>query len=277
MLSMAKVTATDYVIDLGSGDGRLVREAARRYGARGLGVERDPGLVARSLELARQDGVAGKVTFVAQDLFETDIRAASVVTLYLLPEVNAKLRPRLLANLRPGTRVVSHDFDMGDWAPDEVAEVQSSDKFGEGGDSTIYLWIVPADLSGRWKWRLEAAGQSIDYELEVAQRLQKVEGSARVAGSVQKVEQFSLRGDAVSFVLVAEIKGSTVRQHYSGRVRGETLEGSVVLSGVRLQGQADWTAVRSQRSTGSAQRASSAVARRTSTIIFAASTAANAR
>jgi hypothetical protein len=155
--------ADDFLIDLGSGDGRLVREAALRFGARGMGIERDPELIERSTELARRQGVTDKVAFVKQDLFEADIGDASVLTMYLLPAVNMKLRPRLLATLKPGTRIVSHDFDLGDWQADETAEFYSKLKYGEsGGNSKVFLWIVPADVSGRWtgasKW---AASRSI--------------------------------------------------------------------------------------------------------------------
>ena len=248
MLTMAKVSASDYVIDLGSGDGRLVREAARRYGARGLGVDLDPELVARSTELARREGVADKVSFMVQDLFQTEIGDASVVTMYLLPAVNMKLRPRLLTSLKPGTRIVSHDFDLADWQPDETVEMYSAEKYGgTGGNSRLHLWIVPADLSGHWQWRLEVAGQDLDYELRATQQFQKVEATVRVGGQARKLEQLSLRGDAVSFTVVAEIKGSTVRQQFSGRITGDAIQGNVVLSGVRLQGIAEWSAARSER------------------------------
>src|SRR5262245_37733452 len=133
MLVMAKVTKTDYVIDLGSGDGRVVRLAAQKYGARGFGVDLDTELVGRSVSLARRDGVSDRVSFLAQDLFKTDISEATVLTMYLLPAVNMQLRPRLLTELKPGTRVVSHDFDLGDWAADETANVYSKEKYGGTG------------------------------------------------------------------------------------------------------------------------------------------------
>lgn len=248
MLTMANVGMNDYLIDLGSGDGRLVRESARRIGNRGMGVDHDPELIARSTELARRDGVGDKVAFVHQDLFETDIEPASVVTMYLLPAVNLKLRPKLLSVLKPGTRIVSHDFDMGDWAPDESAEMYSKQKYGDaGGTSRIYLWIVPADMAGRWQWRMQIAGQNLDYDLRLVQRYQKLEGLVRVNGEVRKLENVALRGDAISFTVVGEVKGSTVHQAFKGRVNGAVVEGSVVLSGPRMQGVADFSAVRSER------------------------------
>lgn len=248
MLSIAKVGMGDFLIDLGSGDGRLVREAARRIGSRGLGIEHDAELVARSTELARRDGVSGKVGFVQQDLFEADIAEASVVTMYLLPAVNLRLRPRLLTQLRPGTRLVSHDFDMGDWTPDATDELYSKQKYGEaGGTSRIFLWVVPADVAGRWQWRMQFAGQTLDYELRAVQRYQKVETLVRINGEVRKVEGVSLRGDQVAFTVLADVKGSPVRQTFTGRVNGDVIEGSVAYSGARLQGTSEFTATRSER------------------------------
>jgi SAM-dependent methyltransferase len=144
MLKLADVKAGDYVIDLGSGDGRIVIVAAKRFGARGLGVEIVPELVAKSRDNARRAGVADRAEFRVQDLFTTDLSQATVITMYLLPEVNLQLRPRLLA-LKPGTRIVSHDWDMGDWKPDRVVTVDVPDKpIGREKVSRLYLWTVPA-------------------------------------------------------------------------------------------------------------------------------------
>jgi SAM-dependent methyltransferase len=144
MLKLAGVKAGDFVIDLGSGDGRIVIVAARQFGARGLGVEIVPELVEKSRDNARRAGVADRVEFRVQDLFATDLSPATVITMYLLPEVNLQLRPRLLA-LKPGTRIVSHDWDMGDWKPDRVVTVDAPDKpIGREKLSRLYLWTVPA-------------------------------------------------------------------------------------------------------------------------------------
>ena len=143
MLRLAGVTSKDFVIDLGSGDGRIVIAAARVFGARGLGVEIVPELVARSRQAARRAGVADRVEFREQDLFATDLSKATVITMYLLPEVNLQLRPRLLA-LAPGTRIVSHDWDMGDWQPDRTVVVDAPDKpVGREKVSRLHLWTVP--------------------------------------------------------------------------------------------------------------------------------------
>ena len=142
MLELAGVGPSDYVIDLGSGDGRIVIVAARRFGARGLGVEIVPDLVEQSREHARRAGVADRAEFRVQDLFETDLSRATVITMYLLPDVNVRLRPRLQA-LKPGTRIVSHDWDMGDWKPDRVVTVDAPDKpIGREKVSRLYLWTV---------------------------------------------------------------------------------------------------------------------------------------
>jgi SAM-dependent methyltransferase len=138
MLRLGAVTADDVVYDLGSGDGRIVIAAARDRGARGVGFEIDPALVAGASERARRLGLAGRVTFHQGDLFEADLREATVVTLYLSPDLNRRLRPKLLAELRPGARIVSHGFDMGDWAPTQTLQVMSNQ-----GTHTLYLWVVP--------------------------------------------------------------------------------------------------------------------------------------
>jgi hypothetical protein len=170
MLQLAKVGNEDYVIDLGSGDGRIVILAAKRFGARGLGIEIREDLVAQSRVSARNAGVDGRVSFRTQDLFVTDLSPASVITLYLLPEVNLQLRPKLL-QLRPGTRVVSHDFDMGDWEPDKSVVVDAPDKpIGLEKKSRVHLWVVPARIEGLWCGTGKAKGRS----LNIAQRYQNV-------------------------------------------------------------------------------------------------------
>jgi SAM-dependent methyltransferase len=139
MLKVAKVGKNDVLYDLGCGDGRIVITAAKKFGARGVGVDIDPVRVAEAKENAAKAGVTDKVKFVEQDLFETDIKEASVVTLYLLPDVNLRLRPKLLADLKPGTRVVSHNYDMGDWKPLKTIPI----KLADGTDHTVYFWIIP--------------------------------------------------------------------------------------------------------------------------------------
>jgi SAM-dependent methyltransferase len=191
MLEIAQVGPNDHVIDLGSGDGRIVIVAARQFGASGLGVEIVPELVLKSRAYAQQAGVAQRVEFREQDLFKTDLNGASVITMYLLPEVNLQLRPSLLA-LKPGTRIVSHDWDMGDWPADRTLTVPVPDKaVGLEKFSRVHLWVVPAHAHGLWcgQGRLRGAA------LRVAQQYQRF--SARLGG-VPDIEGFDGRIDAAA-------------------------------------------------------------------------------
>lgn len=168
MLELAQVGPQDVVLDLGSGDGRIVINAARRFGARGLGVEISPQLVETSRANARKAGVADRAEFRVQDLFQTDLSAASVITMYLLQEVNLQLRPALLA-LKPGTRIVSHDWDLGDWRPDRSLTVDAPDKpVGLDKRSRLHLWVVPARVEGSWC----GTGDAREARLRVGQNYQ---------------------------------------------------------------------------------------------------------
>ena len=216
MLTIAGVGKQDYVIDLGSGDGRIVILAAKKFGARGLGVEIDPRLVKKSREYARRAGVADRAEFRNQDLFLTDLARASVITMYLLPDVNLALRPKLLA-LKPGTRVVSHDWDMGDWPPDAELRVPAPEKtLGLDRTSRVMLWKVPALVDGRWCSRAHAA-----LTLTLRQRYQHVEGE--VTGA--RTFTFSGRLDGVRL----QAEGAGEAQLRGGRlvfVRGTPLSGA---------------------------------------------------
>ena len=169
MLRLAAVTAEDAVFDLGSGDGRVVIAAARDFGAHGVGVEIDPTLVATSRDAAAAAGVAARVTFLWEDLFTTDLTGATVVTLYLNDDVNLKLRPKLLRELAPGARVVSHQFDMGDWEPDRVHDVRGRER-----GYRLYLWRIPVNAAGTWRSRVGDGGAVM---LTLAQHFQKLTGT----------------------------------------------------------------------------------------------------
>jgi SAM-dependent methyltransferase len=209
MLQLARVGARDYVIDLGSGDGRIVILAARRFGARGLGIEIDPRLVEESRANARSAGVETRASFREQDLFKTDLAPASVVTLYLLPEVNLLLRPRLLA-LRPGTRVVSHDWDMAEWVPDQTVIVDVPEKaIGIDKRSRVHLWIVPARVAGDWC----GIGKQRGTSLRLTQEFQQFRARVQKRGGVP----FDFDGG---------IEGATLRS---------TGKASLRLDGQRLQ------------------------------------------
>jgi hypothetical protein len=202
MLEMAEVDSDDYLIDLGSGDGRIVISAALNHGARGLGVDIDSARIAESRENAMRAGVGDKVSFRMEDLFQTEIREANVVTMYLLASVNLRLRPRLLNELRPGTRVVSHAFDLGEWQPDAMDEVNGA---------PIYLWIVPAKVEGRW--RLEDWSER-PIDLTFGQEFQKIEGAIRRGNSVIALDEAELVGDRIRF----SFAGGENTHEFAGRV-----------------------------------------------------------
>ncbi|MGQ0525669.1 MAG: SAM-dependent methyltransferase, partial [Betaproteobacteria bacterium] len=233
------VNANDYVIDLGSGDGRILITAARQYGARGFGVDLDPQLVRESLANARTAGVADRITFEQRDLFDTEIKKATVVTLYLLPAVNMKLRPRLLGELRPGTRVVSHGYALGDWQPDLKLSVR-------GTGSEVFFWVVPAQVAGGWNARISAPDTVSQVEIEFTQKFQELEGSARREGKLAHVRDARIDGDRLSFVLIDDTDHFH-RQHFEGRVRGAVIEGTVHGGGSAARQQLAWRASRIAR------------------------------
>jgi len=225
MLDMAKLTAQDIHYDLGSGDGRTVITAAKR-GAQAVGVEYNPDMVALSERTAAKEGVAGKAKFINGDIFQTDFSRATVVTLYLLPSLNVKLRPTIL-KMKPGTRVVSHAFNMDEWQPDQTENVEGR---------TAYLWIVPAPVEGTWRWNGSGNGPK-EYEVALRQQFQKVDGTARLDGKPGQLRDFNLRGDQVSFTV---LDADGARRDYSGRVSGNTVRGVVKHPG----GEAKWSATR---------------------------------
>jgi SAM-dependent methyltransferase len=212
MLRIADVGPRDHVIDLGSGDGRIVILAAKRFNASGLGVEIVPELVERSLRHAKDAGVADRVEFRVQDLFKTDLSAATVVTMYLLPEVNLQLRPALLA-LKPGTRVVSHDWDMGDWKPDRTVVLPVPDKkVGLEKSSKVHLWVVPANVQGLWC----GSGPLRGTRLQLNQRYQNFDGSLQHRSRSRPVEG-RIEGNALH--APAGRAGELVFELQSGQLR----------------------------------------------------------
>jgi SAM-dependent methyltransferase len=214
MLRLASVTARDVVFDLGSGDGRVVVTAARDFGARAVGVEIDPELVKQSRDAAYVAGVTERASFLWQDLFATDLREASVVTLYLRDDVNLRLRPKLLRELAPGCRVVSHDFDMGDWPADRIQKVQ-----GPSRNHMLYLWLIPGDAAGLWRGRV---GER-QAELELTQRYQTLSGTLRLDGRDVPVGSARLAGDRI------DLRAGTLT--FSGRLSGDVIEGHVTEAG----------------------------------------------
>lgn len=194
MLQLARVSPDDRVYDLGSGDGRIVLAAARDFGARATGIELDQALVRKSIEAAQAIGLAARANFRQGDVLQEDISQATVVTMYLLPWLLEKLQPRLLAHLKPGTRVVSHSFVMPGWLPDESETVALSRSHpGQGNSSRIFLWIVPVDLRGRWR------SDDADWQLDIAQNYQSLDIGAIVGGRRINVDAARLRGSALEF------------------------------------------------------------------------------
>ena len=253
MLDIGQVARTDYLIDLGSGDGRIVVTAAKKHGARGFGVDLNPTRIKEANENARKAGVADKVAFHQRDLFETDLTPATVITMYLLPQVNLDLRPKILA-LKPGTRIVSHDFSMGDWKPDVHEQVDANDKYGgSGGRSDIYLWIVPARVGGSWQSQLQVRSKPVSYELALEQHFQSLTGTARVGGRSVPIQNGRIEGERVSFDFTAEVDGAPVKHHFSGKADGAFIAGTADLSGARLQSRMDWIASRTPRAASAVQ------------------------
>src|SRR5438309_3334682 len=209
MLTMAQVTPSDFVIDLGSGDGKIAILAARKFGARSLGVEYNPDMVKLSQNNAQAAGVAGKASFRNADIFATDFSQASVVTMYLLPGLNMKLRPTILS-MRPGTRVVSHSFTMEDWEADEISTMDGR---------RAYFWVVPANVTG--SWALDAGGPKAELALE--QTFQKINGTVALGGVHGGLREARLRGSQIAFAYVDD-KG--LRRDFTGQVSGRQMQGS---------------------------------------------------
>ncbi|HZF18744.1 MAG TPA: methyltransferase domain-containing protein [Burkholderiales bacterium] len=242
MLDMAQLKSGETVIDLGSGDGRIMIEAARKYGARGFGVEIDPKLVKISNERALKAGVTDRVKFLQQDLFKTDFHEANVLTLYLLPDVNLALRPKILAELKPGSRVVSHDYGMGDWHPDAEETIPAPDKkVGARKESQVFMWTVPANVDGEWRFELSSGVKSRRTRLVLRQKYQAVSGTVELTGQGDvPLSAGALRGDELRLTLPA---GAVDRGPVEmvGRVNGGKIVGTLRKAGRDL---ASWSAQR---------------------------------
>ena len=213
MLQMANTKPTDYVVDLGSGDGRTVITAAKKFGTRALGIEYNPDMVELAKRNAEKEGVSDKATFMQGDIFQTDFSKANVLTLYLLPSLNVKLRPTIL-NMRPGTRVVSHAFTMDDWQADQVDSSEGR---------TAYLWIVPAKVGGTWKIDVAGSGTR-SYEATFLQQYQNIGGSAKADNKTVQFSNGKLRGETVTFTIADD---ANTRRDFTGRVNGNRIEGTV--------------------------------------------------
>ena len=229
MLRLAEVRPGDVVYDLGSGDGRIVITAAKEWGARGVGVEIDGKLVAQSRESAKREGVAERVSFREGDVFKADLRDATVVTMYLLTSLVERLQPKLFAELRPGTRIVAHDYGFAGWKPDRTVNVSKS----------FHLYVVPARVAG--KWRVSAAlPKAREYEMEFEQQYQEIKGGARVAGGFLPAFEARMSGERIAFVLAED----DMSYRYEGRVAGDSIEGRVRWGYGPKQQESTWRAVK---------------------------------
>ena len=231
MLRYADVTANDFLIDLGSGDGRIVLTAAKVFGARGFGVEIKEDLVKRANEAAQKEGLADRVKFMKADLFKTDISQATVITMYLLPDTVNLLKDKFLTELKPGTRIVSHDYPLTGWIPEKYVQMDLEDKVQISGVTTtlIYLYIVPAKVAGKWEAHMPPAISRQPATLSLKQQLTRVSGSLRLDGRDVPLEEAKLRGDKLTFRLAGR-KGE-----FSGTVKGGAIEGM-------LDGKTPWNA-----------------------------------
>ncbi len=232
MLDMAQVTPKDFVIDLGSGDGRIVIAAARR-GARGFGVDLNKDLVQLSNEEAERLGLSGRAQFLVKDMFETDLSPASVLTTYLLPHLNVRVRPQLLRQMKPGSRVVAYSFHMGEWQPDAVAQVNGL---------TVHYWVVPAAAMGTWRWSHDGIGFSRDYEMNVQQKFQLIDGTASAKNSVAYLRDMKLEGDRISFTFTEDAGSALAQTRYEGRIDGDSITGTARTN--NQEGARPWRATR---------------------------------
>lgn len=234
MLRLAGVTSKDVVYDLGSGDGRIVISAARTFGAQAVGVELDNHLIYQSEESARQANVLDRVKFLQQDFFKTNFSQATVVTMYLLPGVMKRLRDRML-KLKPGTRLVAHDFDFEDWRPDRKTTIRKN----------VFLWIVPAQAGGRWQVRVGLPAGELAFDMELRQKFQELDGYARFEGQPGGLWEAALEGDRIRFVVVdGRDRDNEATLYFEGRVEANAMEGDVVRGVGNQQAKFKWRAAK---------------------------------
>jgi phospholipid N-methyltransferase len=241
MLRFGRVGASDYLMDLGSGDGVIVLTAARQMQAAGMGIEIDPALVQRANNDAKKHGVADRASFQVMDVFKADLSRATVVTLYLLPGMMMNLRKKIYDELRPGARVVSHDYHFGDWKEDDRLTFDVPEKEFINGvpSATLYLWTIPAKVDGAWQIKVDGAKRQLDIEL--SQNFHVVNGTLRNAPGVG-ISDVAVQGEAITF----SIWSGSVRHHYRGRVKGDSMSGSVNLDGHEARWQATRIAVKNK-------------------------------
>jgi SAM-dependent methyltransferase len=246
MLEIAKVTSKDYLIDLGSGDGRLIITAAKKYGARGFGVDLDKTLVILGNRNAAKAGVANRAVFYERDLHETDLTKADVITIYLLPEVNLTVRPRILA-LKPGTRLVSHDYGFGEWPPDQELIMDAPGKpVGRDKKSKVLFWTVPARVAGKWAWQQKGSGKVRKFELSIDQVFQKITGTLSTDGRAMPIENAVLNGNHIRFDANLVLGVAPTRVAFKGIVVKNAIKGETRGLSGPASANAVWSALRTE-------------------------------
>ncbi len=243
IMQLAQPKPGERMVDLGSGDGRIVIEAAKR-GATGLGVDIDPKLVERARANAKREGVEKLARFEVKDLFETDLRGVDIVTMYLLPEVNLQLVPRFIEQLKPGTRIVSHDYDLGKWPFDEMIELALAEKMvGPLGRSRIFLWVVPSDARGAWTTELPEQGGR--WRFAVKQQYQILDVDAHAGANAMVVRGARLRGDDIRIAVTGVVAGKGMNLMFRGHIKDNRIEGEVEISDGDRRFKQPWVATRS--------------------------------
>ncbi|MFC1539759.1 class I SAM-dependent methyltransferase [Candidatus Latescibacterota bacterium] len=239
MLELANVSGDDILYDLGCGDGRIVITAAKRFGIRGIGIDMDPVRIKESRENAVKAEVTGTVQFIEQNLFEAEISEATVVTLYLLPWVNLKLRPKLFHDLKAGTRIVSHEHYMGEWLPDRKLELKSGGRIHD-----VYFWILPANVSGMWEWTMSESNEEQQYKLNLSQNFQYVSGNITTGETPVQITDISLEGNKIQFTYEANIGGQSVNHKFDGLVNGNSINGTIQINSGANSRESKWSAKR---------------------------------
>jgi hypothetical protein len=236
MLTLAKVDAKDFVVDLGSGDGRIVLTAAKVFGARGFGVDINEKLVKEANESAKIQGIADRASFMVQDLFKTDIRKATVVTMYLLPNTVNMLKDKLLSELAPGTRILSHDYPLSGWIPETYRQFDLEDKVAISGVTTtlIYLYMVPAKAQGRWTAKLPPQLAKELTSLDLRQQVTRITGEFRLGGKDVPIHEARMRGEQITF----KLNNADKVWNFTGTVKGASIAGTVESDGAK----APWSA-----------------------------------
>ena len=251
MLKIAHVGKDDVLYDLGCGDGRIVITAAKKFGCRGVGIDIDPQRIRESQSNAIEAGVSDKVQFIQMDLFEAKISEATVVTLYLLSKVNLRLRPKLLRELNPGTRIVSHEFTMGEWDSDATTSVKAEDYWhlypeNEWNVHNVYLWIIPGNVTGTWNLTIPDLSEMNNLSLQFNQEFQAVRGKAfegRLSIPVF-IKGGKINGNVLQFTLERKLEGQTEKMNFEGKVKGETMQGTLNIEGRPGKEKIKWKAMR---------------------------------